>query len=83
VVWAAPGRNAATWQAFFDELTDDEKASIQAVSLDIGADDQKAICATFPDPAVASEPFHVVPVASNAADQSRYVEPISTASFWI
>jgi transposase len=29
VVWAAPGRNVATLQRFFDELTDEQKASIK------------------------------------------------------
>jgi len=34
VVWAAPGRNAATLQAFFDALTDEQKASIDPGRLD-------------------------------------------------
>jgi transposase len=37
VVWAAPGRNAQTLQGFFAELTDAQKASIRAVSIDMSA----------------------------------------------
>ena len=43
VVWAAPGRNAQTLQAFFDELTDEQKSSITAVSIDMSAGYEKAI----------------------------------------
>ena len=71
VVWAAPGRNAATLQAFFDELTDAQKASIQAVSIDMSAGYEKAIRAAVPDAAVAFDPFHVVQLGGKAADQVR------------
>jgi transposase len=37
VVWAAPGRNAQTLQGFFNELTDEQKQSITAVSIDMSA----------------------------------------------
>ena len=43
IVWAAPGRNAATLQGFFDSLTDEQKASIRAVSIDMSAGYEKAI----------------------------------------
>ena len=43
VVWAAPGRNAQTLQGFFDQLSDEQKASIQAVSIDMSAGYEKAI----------------------------------------
>ncbi|HEY5343075.1 MAG TPA: transposase [Solirubrobacteraceae bacterium] len=59
VVWAAPGRNAATLQAFFDELTDEQKASIQAVSIDMSAGYEKAIRAAVPNAAVAFDPLLV------------------------
>src|SRR5450755_817999 len=71
VVWAAPGRNAATLQAFFDELTAEQKASIQAVSIDMSAGYEKAIRAAVPDAAVAFDPFHVVQLGGKAADQVR------------
>ena len=71
VVWAAPGRNAATLQAFFDELTDEQKLSITAVSIDMSAGYEKAVRAAVPDAAVAFDPFHVVQLAGKAADQVR------------
>jgi transposase len=71
VVWAAPGRNAATLQAFFNELTDEQKASIKAVSIDMSAGYEKAVRAAVPDAAVAFDPFHVVQLGSKAADQVR------------
>ena len=71
VVWAAPGRNAQTRQGFFDELTDAQRSSIQAVSIDMSAGYEKAIRAAVPDAAVAFDPFHVVQLGGKAADQVR------------
>jgi transposase len=71
VVWAAPGRNAATLQGFFDELAGEQKASITAVSIDMSAGYEKAIRAAVPDAAVAFDPFHVVQLGGKAADQVR------------
>ena len=42
-MWAAPGRNAASLQGFFDQLTDEQKSSIKAVSIDMSAGYEKAI----------------------------------------
>jgi len=73
IVWAAPGRNAASLQAFFDQLTDEQKASIEAVSIDMSAGYEKAIRAEqgVPHAQVCFDPFHVVQLASKAADQVR------------
>ena len=71
VVWAAPGRNAATLHAFFNELTDEQKASITAVSIDMSAGYEKAIRDAVPDAQVAFDPFHVVQLGGKAADQVR------------
>jgi transposase len=71
IVWAAPGRNAASLQAFFDGLTDEQKASIKAVSIDMSAGYEKTIRAAVPDARVCFDPFHVVQLASKAADQVR------------
>jgi len=43
IVWATEGRNANSLQAFFDQLTDEQKASIRAVSIDMSAGYEKAI----------------------------------------
>ena len=61
-----PGRNAASLQAFFDELTDEQKASIKAVSIDMSAGYEKAIRAPegVPHAQVCFDPFHVVSLAA-------------------
>jgi transposase len=73
VVWAAPGRNAQTLQGFFAELTDEQKASITAVSIDMSAGYEKAIRAPegLPNAEVCFDPFHVVSLGGKAADQVR------------
>lgn len=71
VVWAAPGRNAATLQRFFDELTDEQKASIKAISIDMSAGYEKAIRNAVPDAQVAFDPFHVIALGGRATDQVR------------
>jgi Transposase len=70
-VWAAPGRNTASLQAFFDGPTPEQKASIKAVSIDMSAGYEKAIRDSVPDAEVAFDPFHVVQLGGKAADQVR------------
>jgi transposase len=74
IVWAAPGRNATTLQAFFDGLSDEQKASIKAVSIDMSAGYEKAIRNAVPDAEVCFDPFHVVQLGSRATDQVRRAE---------
>jgi transposase len=71
IVWATEGRNAASLQAFFDQLTAAQKASIRAVSIDMSAGYEKAIRACVPDAEIAFDPFHVVKLAGEAADKVR------------
>jgi len=71
IVWATEGRNAKSLQAFFDQLTDEQKASIRAVSIDMSAGYEKAITKSVPDAQVCFDPFHVVSLGSKAADQVR------------
>jgi transposase len=74
IVWATEGRNAASLQAFFDGLTDEQKASIRAVSIDMSAGYEKAIREAVPDAQVCFDPFHVIQLGSKAADQVRRAE---------
>lgn len=74
IVWATEGRNAASLQAFFDQLTDEQKASIRAVSIDMSAGYEKAIRASIPDAEIAFDPFHVVKLGGDAADKVRREE---------
>ena len=70
IVWCAAGRNAATLQAFFDELGD-RKATIRAVSIDMSGGYEKAIRDNAPAAEVCFDPFHVVRLAQRAVDQVR------------
>ncbi len=74
IVWAAPGRNAKTLQAFFDGLTDEQRSSIKAVSIDMSVGYEKAIRDSVPDARVCFDPFHVVQLGSKATDQVRRAE---------
>jgi transposase len=67
-VWCAPGRNAATLQAFFD-LLGDRKSSIRAVSIDMSGGYEKAIRENLPDAQICFDPFHVIRLAQRAVDQ--------------
>ena len=74
IVWATEGRNSASLQAFFDQLTDEQKASIRAVSIDMSAGYEKAIRDPdhgFPHAQVCFDPFHVVKLSSEAVDKVR------------
>ena len=70
IVWCAAGRNAATLQAFFDELGD-RKRSIRAVSIDMSGGYEKAIRDNVPGAEVCFDPFHVVRLGQRAVDQVR------------
>lgn len=73
IVWAKPGRNAATLQAFFTELGD-RKNSIRAVSIDMNGGYEKAIRQAIPDAQICFDPFHVVQLAGRAVDDVRRAE---------
>ena len=70
IVWCSPGRNAATLQAFFDELGE-RRQSIRAVSIDMSGGYEKAIRDNAPQAEIAFDPFHVVRLAQRAVDQVR------------
>jgi transposase len=70
IVWCAPGRNAATLQAFFD-LLGERRHFIRAVSIDMSGGYQQAIRENLPDAEIAFDPFHVVRLAQRAVDQVR------------
>jgi len=73
IVWARPGRNAATLQDFFDELGEDAQ-SIRAVSIDMNGGYEKAIRHGLPDAKICFDPFHVVGLAGRAVDDVRRAE---------
>lgn len=73
VVWVGEGRSAATLGEFFEELGA-EKATIQAVSIDMSAGYEKAIGEAIPHAEVCFDPFHVVKLAGEAVDKVRRAE---------
>jgi transposase len=78
IVWARPGRDAATLQAFFAQLGD-RAHSIRAISIDMNGGYEKAIRAAAEaderfDPEVCFDPFHVVQLAGRAVDDVRRAE---------
>jgi transposase len=70
IVWCRPGRNSATLAEFFAELGD-RKDSIQAVSIDMSGEYQRAIREAVPDAEICFDPFHVVRLAARATDRVR------------
>ena len=71
IVWCSPGRNAATLQAFFNELGPNRRASIRAVSIDMSGSYAKAIRDNVPRAEICCDPFHVVRLGQRAVDQVR------------
>jgi transposase len=70
IVWCSPGRNAATLQAFFDELGE-RRHSIRAVSIDMSGGYEKAIGDSIPEAEIAFDAFHVVRLGQRAVNQVR------------
>src|SRR5215210_6684982 len=70
IIWARPGRNAATLQAFFDELGE-RKRSIRAISIDMSAGYENAVRQALPAAEVCFDPFHVVKLANEPVNEVR------------
>ena len=71
VVWAAEGKNAATLEAFYDELGEAGCAQLQAVSMDLGAAFKKATNTKAPQARQCVDPFHLVALANEAINKAR------------
>lgn len=71
LVWAAPGRDTATLQRFFDELGVERAAQITHVSADSAEYIAKAVARNCPDAEQCADPFHVVKWATDALDEVR------------
>ncbi len=71
VVWAAEGKKAETLRAFYDELGEERKAKLQAVSLDLGSAYEVATSEEVPHAVQCVDPFHVVQLANEAIDRTR------------
>ena len=71
VVWAAEGKKADTLRAFYDELGDERRARLQAVSLDMGSAYATATSEEVPHAMQCIDPFHVVGAANEAIQRTR------------
>ncbi len=71
VVWAAEGKKSETLKAFYDELGDERKARLEAVSLDMGGPYAQATSEEVAHAIQCVDPFHVVQLANSAIDKAR------------
>ncbi len=71
VVWAGEGNDAATLEAFYDELGESRCAQLQAVSMDLGEAFRHATDAKAAGARQCVDPFHVVKLANQAIDLAR------------
>ena len=71
LVWAAPGRDVATLNRFFDLLGDERCALITHVSADAAEWIARAVARRCPNAVRCADPFHVVAWATDALDVVR------------
>ena len=74
VVWAHPGKNAETLNAFFEELGKERCAQLEAVTLDMSGAYLKAVTEASPQARVIFDRFHVQRLAHDALDEVRRQE---------
>lgn len=77
VVWAAEGRTSEVLEAFYDGLGAERRASVEAVSMDLGNAYSKATREWLPEARIALDPFHVMAFMNRALD-SVYSKSTST-----
>lgn len=71
IVWARPGKNAQTLNAFFLELGADRSKKLEAVTLDLSAAYIKSVTENAPQARLVFDRFHVQRLAHDALDQVR------------
>ena len=71
VVWATPGKSAATLTAFFDELGPERVSKLEAISLDMSHAFEKAVNENAPHVRQCVDPFHLIWLANEAINQAR------------
>ena len=74
VVWAAPGKNAATLRAFFAQLGPPRCAALEAVTIDMSGAYIKAVTEASPQARIVFDRFHVQRLAHDALDKVRRKE---------
>lgn len=71
LIWAAPGRDTATVEAFFDAIGPERAAKITHVSADGAEWIHTAVTNKAPQAIICLDAFHVVAWATKALDQVR------------
>jgi transposase len=71
LIWAAPGRDKATLNRFFDQLGDAGCAAITHVSADSADWIAEVVADRAPNAVQCADAFHVVAWATDALDQTR------------
>jgi transposase len=71
LVWAAPGRDRKTVEAFLDSLGEERCKQIALVSCDMASWIAGPIAERLPDAVRCVDPFHVVQLATDALDEIR------------
>ena len=71
LVWAAPGRDKATVEAFFDALGKKRTKQLKLVSCDMAGWIEAVLGKRCPKAKRCVDPFHVIALATEALDQIR------------
>lgn len=71
LVWAAPGRDRATVEAFLDALGEERCNRLELVSADMAAWIAAPVRERCPNAVLCVDPFHVVQLATEALDVVR------------
>src|SRR5665811_1493914 len=71
VVWAAPGKNAATLKEFFAALGAARSAKLKTVTMDMSQAYINALRACAPNARIVFDRFHVQRLAHDALDEVR------------
>lgn len=71
LVWAAPGRDRATVERFFDDLGEERARELEFVTADGAAWIGEVVRSRVPQAILGIDPFHVVKWATDALDVAR------------
>lgn len=71
LVWAAPGRDKATVEAFFDALGEKRARRLKLVSCDMAGWIEPVLVKRCPKAKRCVDPFHVIALATEALDRVR------------
>lgn len=72
LIWAAPGRDKATVEAFFDALGEKRTKQLKLVSCDMAGWIEAVLAKRCPKAKRCVDPFHVVALATEALDKVRH-----------